>query len=86
MNYQDIAFATFAVGSLTVSALMFAYQKISDAPEVTEKTVTVSSQDARLSRIEKKLDEAVAVQEVMIKRLEVLQGERGAYRDKQDED
>lgn len=82
MNYHDIAFAAVAVCSLSASALMFAYQKITPGAEV----VMIGDQDARLSRIEKRLDDAVAAQEVMIRKIEELRNQRDAHRVKRDED
>lgn len=86
MNYADLIIAVATVGTLTISASMVAYHKISGGPAKQEVSVMVNDQDNRLDNIEKKLDEAVARQEIILKKLESVGATQDAYRVKRDED
>lgn len=83
MNYPDIILAVATAGALTVSASMVAYHKISGSPVNPQvERVVVNDQDRRLDRIEKTLDEAVARQEIILKKLERVEGTQGDVRGK----
>ena len=76
MNYPDIVLAVATVGALTISASMMVYHKVA-GPQEKQATVMVKSQDERLDRIEKILDGAVTRQEVILKKLESVEGTQG---------
>ena len=76
MNYPDIVLAVATVGALTISASMMVYHKVV-GPQEKQATVMGKSQDERLDRIEKILDGAVTRQEVILKKLESVEGTQG---------
>ena len=76
MNYPDIVLAVATAGALTVSASMVFYHKVTGTPEQQERSM-VNAQDKRLDRIEKILDDAVARQEIILKKLESIEGAKG---------
>ena len=56
---------------------MVAYHKVIGSPVKPQvERVMVNDQDRRLDRIEKTLDEAVARQEIILKKLERVEGTR----------
>ena len=82
MNYPDIILAVATAGALTISASMVAYHKLVGPPVRQEERVMVNDQDRRLDRIEKTLDEAVARQEIILRKLERVEGTQGDGGDK----